>query len=220
VVFTPETLYSLYMPRKKLTRESKAPPLAFQKQEILRCGKDPLYFINTYVFIQHATKGKVKFKTFSYQDDVVELFEGDKNVIANKSRQLGLSTVCAAYALWMALFRRNKNILVIANKLAIAQNFMSKVFYAYDELPTWLVMAKDIKRTKTELGLSSGSTVKAIPTSPDAGRSESLSLLIVDECISDAYLSIRNKLTNEVRRVKIDDMYEELKTNECPTQQI
>jgi hypothetical protein len=208
------------MPRKKLTRESKAPPLAFQKQEILRCGKDPLYFINTYVFIQHATKGKVKFKTFSYQDDVVELFEGDKNVIANKSRQLGLSTVCAAYALWMALFRRNKNILVIANKLAIAQNFMSKVFYAYDELPTWLVMAKDIKRTKTELGLSSGSTVKAIPTSPDAGRSESLSLLIVDECISDAYLSIRNKLTNEVRRVKIDDMYEELKTNECPTQQI
>jgi intein/homing endonuclease len=170
------------MPRKKLTRESKAPPLAFQKQEILRCGRDPIYFINTYVYIQHPKKGKLLFKTFDYQDDVVRNFEGDKNVITNKSRQLGLSTVCAAYALWLALFRRDKNILVIATKLGIAQNFMKKVFYAYDELPTWLVMARDVKRTKTELGLSSGSTVKAIPTSPDAGRSEALTLLIVDEC--------------------------------------
>lgn len=170
------------MPRKKIVRESKAPPLAFQKQEIIRCGRDPLYFINNYVFIQHPKRGKLPFKTFDYQDNVVEQFEGDKNVITNKSRQLGLSTVCAAYALWLILFKRNKNVLVIATKLSIAQNFMNKVFYAYDELPSWLVMSKDNRRTKTELGLGNGSNVKAIPTSPDAGRSEALSLLIVDEC--------------------------------------
>lgn len=170
------------MPRKKIVRESKAPPLAFQKQEIIRCGKDPIYFINNYVYIQHPKKGKLPFKTFDYQDNVVEQFEGDKNVITNKSRQLGLSTVCAAYALWLILFQRNKNVLVIATKLSIAQNFMNKVFYAYDELPSWLVMSKDNRRTKTELGLGNGSNVKAIPTSPDAGRSEALSLLIVDEC--------------------------------------
>jgi len=165
-----------------MTRESKAPPLAFQKQEIIRCGTDPVYFINKYVYIQHATRGRMLFNTFPYQDDIIKHFQGGSNVITNKSRQLGLSTVCAAYALWLVLFRRDKNVLVIATKLSVAQNFMTKVFFAYDELPSWLVMAKDIKRTKTELGLSSGSTVKAIPTSKDAGRSEALSLLIIDEC--------------------------------------
>lgn len=198
------------MARKVLTNKSKAPPLAIQKQEIIRCGKDPIYFINNYVFIQHPTRGRLPFRTFPYQDDVVRHFQEGSNVITNKSRQLGLSTVCAAYALWMVLFRRDKNILVIATKLGIAQNFMKKVFFAYDELPAWLVMAKDIRRTKTELGLSSGSTVKAVPTSPDAGRSEALSLLIVDECISGAYISIRNKLTGEVQSVTIDDLYETL----------
>lgn len=170
------------MSRLKQNNPPSAPPLALQKQEIIRCGRDPVYFINTYVFIQHPKKGRLKFKTFDYQDRCIEEFQKDNNVITNKSRQLGLSTVSAAYSLWLALFHRDKNILVIATKLAIAQNFMAKVFYAYDYLPKWLVMSKTTKRTKTELDFSNGSKLKAIPTSKEAGRSEALSLLIVDEC--------------------------------------
>ena len=90
-----------------------------QQQEILKCGRDPIYFIKKYVFIQHPTKGTLQFKTFPYQDDCINAFQEHRFNIVLKSRQLGLSTLAAAYSIWMAIFRKDKNILVIATKLKV-----------------------------------------------------------------------------------------------------
>lgn len=184
---------------------------AQQKQEIIRCGRDPIYFINTYVFIQHVRKGRLKFKTFEYQDNIIRELQTGNDVITNKSRQLGLSTVTAAYALWLILFHRDKNVLVIATKLGVAQNFMKKVFYAYDLLPKWLMLSAEKSRTKTELGLKNGSQVKAIPTSVDAGRSEALSLVVIDECVTgDTEIVLRNTASDTVGARTIESLFEEL----------
>lgn len=153
-----------------------------QIQEIVKCGKDPQYFIDTYVKIQHPIKGLVQFKTFKYQRDCLKEFQEHRYNIVLKSRQLGLSTVSAAYALWLTLFYRDKNILVIATKLPTAINFVKKVKIALDNLPPWLVLPKVKSETKSEISFDNGSQVKAVPNSEDAGRSEALSLLIVDEC--------------------------------------
>ena len=48
-------------------------------------------------------------------------------------------------------------------------------------MPNWLLLPQIINNNKQAIEFSNGSTVKAIPTSDDAGRSEALSLLIVDE---------------------------------------
>ena len=101
--------------------------------------------------------------------------------IVLKSRQLGLSTLVSAYSVWMAIFQREKNILIIATKLAVAQNFISKVKTMIKSLPKWLMLPEIIANNKQQIQFSHGSSIKAIPTSEDAGRSESLSLLIVDE---------------------------------------
>ncbi len=151
-----------------------------QLQEIVRCGRDPIYFIKKHVFIQHPTRGKVQLDTYAFQDDCVQAFEANRFNIVLKSRQLGLSTICAAYALWLAIFFKNKNILVIATKLPTAQNFTKKVKYALKHLPKWLVLPT-FQFNQREIRFSNGSTITAIPTSEDAGRSEALSLLIVDE---------------------------------------
>ena len=105
------------------------PPLSKQKQvnEIVKCGKDPSYFINRYVQIQHPLKGRIQFHTFPFQDDCLTSFNDHRFNVVVKSRQLGLSTLSAAYAVWMTLFRKDKSILVIATKLAVAQNFIRKV---------------------------------------------------------------------------------------------
>ena len=38
-----------------------------------------------------------------------------------------MSTLVAAYSVWLAIFQKDKNILVIATKLSVAQNFIIKV---------------------------------------------------------------------------------------------
>lgn len=151
-----------------------------QVQEILKCGKDATYFINKYVKIQHPIKGVIDFKTYSFQNDCIDAFEKNRFNIILKSRQLGLSTVTAAYCVWYSIFYKDKNILVIATKLDTAINFIKKVKVMLQSLPPWLLLTK-FEETKRSIRFNNGSTITAIPTSEDAGRSEALSLLIVDE---------------------------------------
>lgn len=162
------------MSEKNLTKQQ-------QINEIIRCGKDPAYFIKKYARIQHPLKGTIPFELYPFQEDCLADFQKHRFNIVLKSRQLGLSTVSAAYATWLAIFYKDKNILVIATKLATAQNFIKKVAVLLQSLPKWLLMPK-FEPSKQQISLSNGSQIKAVPTSEDAGRSEALSLLIVDEC--------------------------------------
>lgn len=154
-----------------------------QTDEIRRCARDPIYFFNSYVRVQHPQKGTIPFKTFPFQDDCTKAFIEHRFVIVNKSRQLGLSTLGAAYAAWLLIFNKNKEIVVMATKLAVAQNFIKKVKFCIKNLPPWLVLPKIETDNERRLvfGKPSFSRIEAIPTSEDAGRSEALSLLIVDE---------------------------------------
>lgn len=157
-------------------------PLSKEQQieEILKCGKDPAYFIKNYAVIRHPTRGLLPFKTYPFQDDCIKAFEEHRLNIILKSRQLGLSTVTAAYAVWYAIFKRDKNILIIATKLSTAINFIKKCKVVLDNLPPWIMLTK-FEPTKQSIAFTNGSNITAIPTSPDAGRSEALSLLIIDE---------------------------------------
>ena len=159
------------------------PPTSKQRQikEIIKCGKDPVHFFNRYSQIQHPTRGLIPFKTYDFQEDCTASFNDHRFNIILKSRQLGLSTLAAAYAVWLAVFYKDKSILVIATKLAVAMNFIKKVKTVMNNMPKWLLLPDVVENNKQSVLFSNGSQIKAIPTSEDAGRSEALSLLIVDE---------------------------------------
>lgn len=152
-----------------------------QISEIIKCGKDPVYFMNKYLKIQHPLRGLIKFDTFKFQDKCIDDFNEHRFNIILKSRQLGLSTLVAAYTVWQSIFYKEKNILIIATKLAVAQNFIRKVKTYIKSMPNWLLVPTITANNKQQIEFSNGSQIKAIPTSDDAGRSEALSLLIVDE---------------------------------------
>lgn len=152
-----------------------------QVKEIIKCGKDANYFFDKYVKIQHPVKGLIPFKMYDFQKTCIDDFQEHRFNIVLKSRQQGLSTLSAAYALWLAIFKREQNILIIATKLKVAQNFIVKVKSMIRSLPKWLVLPEKVSDNKQEIVFDHGSQIKAIPTSEDAGRSEALSLLIVDE---------------------------------------
>jgi len=149
--------------------------------EILRCGKDPKYFMKRYCKVQHPVEGLVEFETYPFQDDCIDAFEKHRFNIVLKARQLGLSTVTAAYCAWLAIFHREKNILVIATKLPAAQTFVRKVKTIIKHLPQWLLLPKVVGDSKGEVEFDNGSKITATATSENAGRSDAVSLLIIDE---------------------------------------
>ena len=135
--------------------------------EYKRCAKDLLYFFKKYVYIQHPQLGKIKFNLYPFQEKVLnELYNYDYNIIL-KSRQLGISTLTAAMALHMMIFHPDKNILVIATKQSTAKNMVTKVRYAYDNLPSWLKVGY-VENNKLNLKLRNGSQIMAESSSPDA----------------------------------------------------
>jgi hypothetical protein len=150
-------------------------------KEVVKCGKTPIYFINNYCKIPHPGKGLIPFKTYDFQDDLVENMALHRFVICLKARQLGISTITAAYIAWLVLFHRDKNVLIVATKLATAANLVRKVKIILKNLPQWMKISELTVDNKNSIELGNGSQVKASSTSGDAGRSEALSLLVIDE---------------------------------------
>ncbi len=150
-------------------------------KEVVKCGKDPSYFLKTYARISHPMHGLILFNTFDYQDLLLDDFNDYRFNVINKGRQLGISTLTAGYIVWMMLFHRDKSILVMATKFETAGNLVRKVKSIMKNLPDWIRIASISTDNRTSFELSNGSTIKAASTSGDAGRSEALSLLVLDE---------------------------------------
>jgi len=171
-------------------------------EEYRKCGQDPIYFMKKYCVIQHPTRGKIPFHLYPFQEECLTDFKDNRFNIILKSRQLGLSTLSAGYILWKMLFNQDFNALVIATKVTVAKNLVEKVRVMHDLLPVWLRDGgnSSVEDNKLSLKLKNGSQCKAIASSPDAGRSEALSLLVVDEAafirdIDEIWLSAQSTLS-------------------------
>ena len=149
--------------------------------EIVKCGKDPDFFINSYARISHPIHGTVPFNTYDFQTQLLKDFNDHRFNVILKGRQLGISTITAAYVSWMMLFHRDKNILVMATKFQTAANLVKKVKAIIKNLPDWMQIATISIDNRASFELNNGSQIKASTTSGDAGRSEALSLLVIDE---------------------------------------
>lgn len=151
------------------------------KQEILRCGRDPVYFITNYCKVSHPLRGLLPFKLFPFQEQLVRDYRNNRFNIVLKARQLGISTTTSAYVAWMSLFFRGKTTLILATKLKTSENLLKKVKLIFKHLPDWLLISKVKTDNATSFELDNGSVIIASAKSSDAGRSEALSLLVVDE---------------------------------------
>jgi hypothetical protein len=150
------------------------------RQEYIKCAQDPAHFMRKYCFIQHPQRGRIQFNLYQFQEKVLHLWRDNPYSIILKSRQLGISTLGAGYALWLMTFHQDKNILCIATKQDTAKNMVTKVKFMYENLPSWLKIPSE-ENNKLTLRLNNGSQIKATSASSDAGRSEAVSLLLIDE---------------------------------------
>lgn len=166
-------------------------------QEYIKCSQDPVYFFRKYCYIQHPIKGRILFHLFPFQEDVLSEFKNYRFSIINKSRQLGISTLAAGYALHTMLFNKDKTVLCIATKQETAKGMVDKVQFMYNNLPGWLKgNKKPTSNNKLSLKLANNSQIIATSAASDAGRSYAVSLLLIDEAafiegIDKIYTSIK-----------------------------
>ena len=150
-----------------------------------RASKDPFFF-SKFIYVIHPVKGRVKFDLYEYQKTVLYHFLRDRFNIVLKFRQAGLTEMIALYCLWLAMYKTNKNIQIISIKDRVAKKVLRRIKFMYKNLP-WYLQVKIVNGrskeygTSTEIEFSNGSIITSIPTTEDAGRSEAVSLLVIDE---------------------------------------
>lgn len=156
-----------------------------QLRILSRVSKD-VFLFSTFVWVVNPVLGMVKFNLYPYQKSVLYQFLKHRFNIILKFRQAGITELIAMYCLWLAMYHPNKKINIISIKDTIAKKVLKKIKFMYKNLP-WYLQTPIINGRVGEFGstttmeFSNGSIIESIPTSEQAGRSESLSLLVIDE---------------------------------------
>jgi hypothetical protein len=163
--------------RTTLTRE--------ELSNLSRVSSD-VFFFSLFCYVIHPVRGKVRFDLYPFQKSVLYNFIAQRFNIILKFRQAGITELISMYCLWLAMYHPNKKINIISIKDTTAKKVLKKIKFMYKNLP-WYLQTPIINGRAGEYGSASmiefdnGSFIESIPTSSEAGRSESLSLLVIDE---------------------------------------
>ena len=159
--------------------------------EIQKCAKDPIYFIEHYIYINTLDKGFQLMKLYPYQKAAIIRFLKYRFNINRWSRQVGKSTVVRAFIMWYAVFHKRRTIMLLGNKLALAKEQLQQFRDSYIALPYWLQPGVTLWN-KMSVEFSTKTRVLIAATTPDGVRGYSLNLLYLDE-----FAFLRPKLANE-----------------------
>lgn len=178
------------------------------KEEYKKCLVDQMYFMKKYVKIQHQTRGIIPFELYPFQEETLQNFiDNDRNIVL-KSRQMGISTLVSAYALWTMIFNPGKNVLILSTVQNTSKEIVSKIRLANNHLPSWLKVPT-VEDNRLSLKFKNESRVLAASSAADSARGFSSYLLVMDECLGEeTKIKIRNKHTQEIREIKIKDLFE------------
>jgi len=149
-------------------------------EEFTKCKEDPVYFISNYIKVTHPVRGLVPFRLYPFQKDILEALKDHRFNILRKFRQAGCTTICAAYSLWMIVFQKHKQVVILSKGDAESTEVLDRIKIMYEELPGFL-RPKMVEDNKHTMKLSTGSSIKSRPSGKQSGRSLAGSLLVIDE---------------------------------------
>ena len=168
---------------KKTTQQQY---LSSEEIKILAKVSKDIFYFSHFIWVINPVLGRVRFDLYPYQKSVLYNFLKERFNIILKFRQAGITELISMYCLWLAMYHSNKKINIISIKDTIAKKVLKKIKFMYKNLP-WYLQTPIINGRTGEYGsastmeFSNGSIIESIPTSDQAGRSESLSLLVIDE---------------------------------------
>lgn len=159
------------------------------------CRKDCLFWINAFVWQYNPNTigtGSLEigpFITWEFQDRAVELIEiaieDRKDLLIEKSREMGASWLCLLKILHRALFRDWQKFLVISrNEHAVDRPgdpdcLFWKLHFVLDRLPSWMVAG--IEPRKMAFNFANGSSINGQASTGKAGVGGRATAMFIDE---------------------------------------
>lgn len=145
------------------------------------CSRSPAHFLEHHAMIYDSvSRGWTRFALWPAQATALGEIERSRRIIILKARQLGMSWLCAGYALWLMLFRPAATTLIFSRRDEEAVHLLNfRLRGMLERLPEALAPSGVARDNAHELRLRNGSTALAFPTT--GGRSYTANLAIVDE---------------------------------------
>ena len=162
----------------KTERFSEQDIIDLQLCSDLERGHD--YFLKNFFFIQHPTRGQIKYEAYGYQEKLVDSLHNYRFNINMLPRQSGKTTTAVGYLLWYAMFNQDVTILIAAHKYTGAQEIMQRIRYGYETCPNH-IRCGVTSYNKQSIEFDNGSRIVAQTTTENTGRGMSISLLYCDE---------------------------------------
>lgn len=152
----------------------------FERDEFVKCARDPVYFATTYMKIVTLDHGLAPFKMWDFQKDMLTTFHKNRFSICKLPRQVGKTTTSVALLLHYILFNESVSIAILANKSSTAREILGRLQLAFEYLPRFL--QQGIKEwNKGSIELANGSRAIADSTSGSSVRGRTFNVIFLDE---------------------------------------
>lgn len=119
-----------------------------------------------------------------YQVDCIEKFLQNDLCTVLKARQIGLTTIACALALWLLLFHENRFILVLSKSDGDAKKFLRRIRRMYERLDPWVKARAPQPKKKfgvQEAEFTNGSSIYSYTSASDHGRGDTPTEVFLDE---------------------------------------
>lgn len=142
-----------------------------------------VYFCENYWYIKHPERGRIRFEMREAQLETVRLWMENRYSIVLKARQIGFSTLAAAYAFWLVYFWSDRFVVMLSRTEREAIKLLSKAKYGFKALPAWMKQRGPTVTSdnQTKMTFDNESAIESLPSGNDPARGESVYLVIVDE---------------------------------------
>ena len=151
-------------------------------KELIKCAGDVVYFCNNYVHVRDPILCDILFEPRDYEIDTLNNYNDNLCNITLHTRQAGITTTIAAYALWYAIFNRDCNIVLSAPKMSGSRDIIYRIQYMFERLPVWLRPDMDKNSwNKSTCSFENKSRIIATYINSCAVKGMSISMLFIDD---------------------------------------
>lgn len=173
--------------------------VAFQRSLWTACARDLLFYVNTFVFTHDPRRTGsrdstvVPFVTWEYQDEALltiqECVSGGRDLVIQKSRDMGASWLCLVCFEWFWHFRGQVDFLLVSRKedYVDAKEDPKSLFWKLDFVlkrqPGWLKPKMDRAYMRL-VNVDSGATFTGESTNKDVARGSRQTAILLDEFAS------------------------------------
>lgn len=142
-----------------------------------------LAFMEDNLFIKVPGKGRIPLRLRDAQKLVLYDWIKYRRTVALKARQIGFSTLAAAYVLWLTFGYPDRLVVMLSKTERESIKLLAKVKYNLKGMPDWVRERgpKLLDRTKQVMTFDNDSSIESLPSANDPARGESVFLVVIDE---------------------------------------